>query len=331
MSSVVPLLRRAYRWHRPLMAMAAASLGVLVICLVGLALDDRVLTGAPIWLKPTKFAISIAVYSVTLAWLLSLLRRWRRMGWVAGTIIAIMLGGELAIIVLQVVRGQMSHFNFSTPLNGILFVSMALMIVSLWVANLVAGVLFLLQRMGERSVTWAIRTGTAIALTGMAVAFFMPQPTPQQTAAREAGGGRGVIGAHTVGVPDGGPGLPLTGWSTVAGDLRVPHFVGIHGLQALLFLALLLTVLAGRYARLRSETVRTRIVLVAAGGYAGMLVLTTWQALRGQSIVQPDAVTVTTAAVLAAATLAGLAVALRDRGPLLDQDPQPKPEPEPAV
>ncbi|MGA5761861.1 hypothetical protein [Nonomuraea bangladeshensis] len=67
---------------------------------------------------------------------------------------------------------------------------------------------------------------------------------------------------HNVGVPDGGPGLPLTGWSTVGGDLRIPHFVGLHGLQVMLVVALVLGLLASRVTRLHDE--RTRAGLVAA-------------------------------------------------------------------
>lgn len=311
MSAALPVLHQAVRWHRPLMVVAGASLLMLVACLVGLVVDDRMLVGAPIWLKPAKFSVSIVIYCVTLAWLLSLLRRRRRLGWVLGTIIAVMIGAELAGVVAQVVRGQQSHFNYSTPVNAAIFSAMALMIVTLWVANLVAGVLFLTQRLGERSTGWAIRAGTAISLAGMAAAFFMPQETAAQDAAREAGRGDGIIGAHTVGVPDGGPGLPITGWSTVAGDLRVPHFVGIHGLQVLILLALVLVLLARRYPRLASDRVRLRMVLVAAGAYAGMFLLVTWQALRGQSVVRPDALTLTVAAALAVATTVGLLLALR--------------------
>lgn len=311
MPAALPSLRQAVSWHRPLMVVAGTSLVVLAACLVGLVVDDRVLVGAPIWLKPAKFSVSITVYCVTLAWLLSLLRRRQRLGWVLGTIMAVMIGAELAGIVVQVVRGEQSHFNYSTPLDAAIFSSMAVMIVTLWVANLVAGVLFLTQRLGERSTGWAIRAGTAISLAGMAVAFFMPQPTAAQNTALEAGRGDGIVGAHTVGVPDGGAGLPITGWSTVAGDLRVPHFVGIHGLQALVLLAFVLVLLARRYPRLASDTLRMRVVLVAACAYAGMFLLVTWQALRGQSVVRPDALTVTVAAALAVAAVGGLLLVLR--------------------
>jgi hypothetical protein len=39
--------------------------------------------------------------------------------------------------------------------------------------------------------------------------------------------------SHTVGAPDGGPGIPVFNWSTGYGDLRIAHFTGIHSLQIL--------------------------------------------------------------------------------------------------
>jgi hypothetical protein len=61
----------------------------------------------------------------------------------------------------------------------------------------------------------------------------MPRPTPAQLDAMRAGKPPAMMGAHAVGVADGGPGLPVTRWSTEGGDLRVPHFIGIHALQLL--------------------------------------------------------------------------------------------------
>ncbi len=305
---------RLARWHRPLLVLTAASVLVGVVCLGGLVFDDRVLTGAPIWMKPFKFSVSIAIYSFTIAWMLSLLR-FRRLAWWFGTVITVMLGGELALIVLQVVRGTTSHFNYATSFDSTIFTTMAGMIVTLWVANLAVGVLLLFQRLEDRSLAWSLRLGTLVALAGMAVAFFMPQPTPEQEAVFDSGGTSDIVGAHSVGVPDGGPGLPIVGWSTVGGDLRVAHFLGIHALQAIPLLAFALILLAPRFRSLASEAVRTGLVVVGGLTYLGVVVISTWQALRGQSVIHPDGQTLVALGLLlgaaAASTLAILTVGTR--------------------
>ena len=121
---------------------------------------------------------------------------------------------------------------------------------------------------------------------------------------------QGIAGAHTVGIADGGPGLPLLGWSTVAGDLRIPHFIGMHALQAIPLLLILIELASRRVSRLRDGEVRHRLVAIACVSYLAVLALLTWQALRGQSIVQPDATTIAITLVIAASALAAVVTAL---------------------
>ncbi len=284
------------------MFFAAAMAALAVVSAGGALLDDRVLVGAPIWLKPFKFSVSFTIYAVTLAWLLSLLPRGRRVARWAGTVIVVAGSAEMVIIVGQVLRGRRSHFNVATPLDTALWSTMGATIVVLWVATLVIGLALLRARIPDRATAWAIRLGILLALAGMAVGFLMTQPTAAQERQLDAGL-RDAAGAHSVGVPDGGPGLPVTGWSTTGGDLRIPHFVGMHALQVLPLLALLLTVLATR--RPLDPTRRLRLVVLAGGLYAGLLALLTWQALRGQPLLRPDAATLGAAGLLLGAAVAG--------------------------
>ncbi|MFJ8981913.1 hypothetical protein [Streptomyces sp. NPDC102282] len=281
-----------------------------VVGAVGILVDDRVLAGAPIWAKPFKFAVSFVAYALALAWMLTLLTRARRVGWWAGTVVALACAGEMAVITGQVIRGRRSHFNQATPLDSMLYQVMAVTVVILWAATLVIALLLLRARIADRASAWAVRSGVLIALVGAAFGFLMTQPSAGQ---RAAGGldTADVVGAHAVGVPDGGPSMALTGWSTTGGDLRVPHFVGMHALQVLPLLLLALLFLAPRVTRLRDPRVRLRLVLVASGAYAAVVALVTWQALRGQPLVHPDGATLAAAGLIAAATAAGALVALR--------------------
>jgi hypothetical protein len=276
----------------------------------GLLLDDRILVGAPIWLKPFKFSVSIGLYAVTWAWMLSLQDRPRRWVHWTATAVALFAALEMVIIVGQVVRGRMSHFNAATPLDATLFAIMGVSIATLWLLNLAQAVVLMRDRLAERPTAWAIRLGVVVSLAGMAVAFLMTGPTPDQLDALSHNVPVSAVGAHSVGVPDGGPGLPIIGWSTVGGDLRVPHFVGIHALQALPLLAVGLLAAARRWAVLRDETVRVRLVVVASAAYAGLLMLTTWQALRGQPLFAPDGWTVAALGLIVVGAVVGVVVAL---------------------
>lgn len=226
------------------------------------------------------------------------------MRWSA-TIIAIMLAIEYVIIVGQVVRGRYSHFNVSTTLDGTLWGIMGTSIAVLWAANMVLAVFVLRQRIGGPAITWAVRTGTVISLFGIAIAFTMTGPTAAQRESRSDGTFAGLIGGHSVGVADGGPIMPVTGWSTTGGDLRIPHFVGIHAVRIVPLLALALALLLRRIPLLRTESTRVRLVFVSAAGYAGLTALALWQALRGQPLIAPDRPT----AVVFFALVAAIAVA----------------------
>ncbi|MFD4251520.1 hypothetical protein ACFWQL_17445 [Amycolatopsis thermoflava] len=304
------LLGRVSAWHRPMTWTAGIMAGMTVVSLGGLALDDRVLLGAPIWLKPLKFAVSIALYCVTWAWMLTLLRRGQRLAARVSTAIAVIVLVEYAIIVLQVVRGRASHFNAATAFDATLFTVMGISIAALWTGTLVLTILLLRTEITDAAARWAIRLGAVVSLAGLGLGGLMIGPTDEQVRSMRDGTFEGLIGAHSVGVADGGPGMPLTGWSTTGGDLRIPHFVGMHALQVLPLFALLLPVLARRVARLRSGVVRARLVAVAGFGYAGLVALVTWQALRGQPLIHPDARTLAALAGIVVAVAAGAAWSL---------------------
>ena len=293
------MLRRAGAVSQPLSLMGWAMLLLFLATLVGIFLDHRVITGAPAWLKPAKFAISVTIYCFTFVWLLGFVENRVRLVRLVANVTVVSFIVEMIAIVTQAARGTTSHFNMTTPFNSFLWVMMGAFIVLVWTMNLLLAIVLIWQKMPHRAFAWSLRLGVLISSVGMAAAFFMVTPAPGQAAAI-ANGHPHIIGAHSVGVADGGLGLPIVGWSTVGGDLRVAHFFGLHGLQVLPFLGWLLTRRKGVFAFL---TANDRLVLVwtAGLGYLGLVLLFLWQGLRGQSLVSPDAKTIAVAGTLGAA------------------------------
>jgi len=191
---------------------------VLVICmLVVLPFDSRLVTGINPWIKPIKFALSIALCAYTVARLLEYLRlsNWGKKTISWGVSVCVLT--QIVCITTQAARGTTSHFNMTTREDAAISIIMDIMdpLNSVFV---VALLIFACQARYNvtRPFLWSIRSGLAIFLGASAIGFVMV-----------------AHGAHSIGVEDGGPGLPLMDWSTTGGDLRVAHFVGLHGLQVL--------------------------------------------------------------------------------------------------
>ncbi|MBL0170740.1 MAG: hypothetical protein IPP90_08415 [Gemmatimonadaceae bacterium] len=200
-----------------LTALAVMHLALLAVFMVALQIDAVQVLGIPRWFKPAKFAVSIAIYLTTIAWLLPSTglteRTRRRLVGVIGTTMIL----EMMAITVQAARGTTSHFNIATLFDAVIFQSMgiAILLNTIAAAWLCVGAWGVLRR--EPTGTQAgVAMGFAVFLVGSAV-----------------GGWIVANNAHTVGAPDGGPGLPFVNWSTTAGDLRIAHFVGMHALQVL--------------------------------------------------------------------------------------------------
>jgi hypothetical protein len=271
-------LRRTFPLdHRPLNALAIVSLIGVAVAGFLYFVDPRELLGVPLWEKPLKFLLSTVVYSVTFSWFYGLITRGRRTVWWLGSIMAAMLLLELVIIIGLASVGLTSHFNVSSGFHITMWSIMASGISTLWVVTFLVGVFLWRAHTIQPLLQAGIRWGLATGLAGMGLAFTMTPPQPGQIDNWE-----GIAGAHTVGSADGGPGLPFLGWSTEAGDLRISHFLGLHGLQVLPLLALLLTV------AVTSSTLQRALLHGAAVTYSLLVVVTYIQALLGESIVSPS-------------------------------------------
>jgi len=215
---VAEALRVLHRVNPALSYTGWLNVGLAAGALLLLPFDHRHVTGALVWVKPLKFSLSLVAYTWTLAWLLADLPAPARRGVrrLSGAV-ALSMVVEQVVIFIQAARGTTSHYNVSSPLNGLLFGLMGLFIVVNTAMTSWAGYLAWRYRPhGSAGYVWGLRLGLLVFLVGSALGGFMIHHMQ-----------------HTVGAPDGGPGLPGLGWSTGAGDLRVAHFMGLHALQAL--------------------------------------------------------------------------------------------------
>ncbi|MEO1253425.1 MAG: hypothetical protein AAFY41_00885 [Bacteroidota bacterium] len=194
------------------------------ICLLG-AVITAILTqvtttqvlGINAFIKPFKFFLSTVIFVWSMAWYLGYLPKNPTITIYTWTVILV-LAFELIYISIKATVGELSHFNISSSFNATMFSMMGITISIMTLFTLYIGMLFFTDQVDPlpSAYLWGIRLG---------IIFFVIFAFQ--------GGIMGAQLSHTVGAPDGGPGLPILNWSTKFGDYRIAHFAGMHALQVL--------------------------------------------------------------------------------------------------
>lgn len=259
------------RMDAPLLA-GAAMLGALLLpTAASWALDPRPLQGASVWDKPLKFELSLGLHLLTLAVALRLFpdrldRGERRTLDVAAVLVAACAVLEALYIVVQSARGRASHFNRDTTWESLAYFG-----------AMGGGALAILAGTGTIGwLLWRHERGRPHRgmQRGMALGLVLGSLATLVVVVPLSSGMVDGLGHWVGGVRTDAFGMPITGWATRGGDLRVPHFFATHLMQAL--------PLAGWIAD-RVDPSRTGgwIRLAAAGGLA-LAAATLVQAIAGR-------------------------------------------------
>ncbi len=168
------------------------------------------------WYKPFKFAFSTFLFAWAMTWYCYYLPDFniRLFNWA----IIILLGFEIAYIAFQAGKGQLSHYNLSTPVYSLLYSMMALAATLVTLYTAYVGVLFFKYDFPNlpNYYLWAIRFAIILFVIFSFEGFAM-----------------GSRLNHSVGALNDNSNWFIVGWSRTVGDLRVSHFIGMHALQVL--------------------------------------------------------------------------------------------------
>jgi hypothetical protein len=250
---------------------AYITAGLLVVCAVAFLFDTRTVNDINVWIKPNKFNTSLLMQLLTVLWLWQLIEPGKRASRFAVRLMATLaISGliEIFYIAFQSARGRASHFNNQTAWEAFMYSGvMGTAAVVLVVTTSIAGYWIWKHASAEARNHQGLYWGAAMGL-------FLGGAATLITASALASGQIAGSGHWVGGVRSDIDGLPILGWSTTGGDLRVPHFFATHLIQALPLAGLLADNLLATQAKLF-------VWLASAVGLA-LVVLTFLQAARGQ-------------------------------------------------
>jgi hypothetical protein len=231
-------------------------LGFSILFLILTRITDTQVYGVNAWYKPFKFAFSTFLFAWSMAWYCYYLPDFniRIFNWS----VIVLLGFEIFYIAFQASRGQMSHYNTSTPLHSLLFNLMALAASAVSLYTAYVGLLFFKHDFPAlpHYYLWAIRLGIIIFVVFSFEGFAM-----------------GSRLSHSVGAMNDNSNWFILGWSKTVGDLRVSHFIGMHALQVLPFIS---------YYVLKNTKLTVGVSIL----YGLLALITLIQALQGRPLVR---------------------------------------------
>lgn len=205
------------------------------------------------WFKPIKFAISFSTFVWTVSLLLLRLRISARL--LKATRLTMVASITIEMLCLAMQAWRSTDPSAVAGLGDWLVQQMTTAMVSVNTAILL-GLLAVFSgkrqriRIADGAMVLAVRLSIIIFLAGNAVGGYML-----------------ARGSHTVGAADGGPGLPFLNWSTIAGDLRIAHFIAIHAIQIVPLFAYVLWQMTPR-----PETKHRRVAVYVVAVFTALLV-----------------------------------------------------------
>jgi len=212
------------------------------------------------WYKPFKFAFSTFLFAWAMAWYCYYLPNFniKLFNWT----VIILLGFEIVYIALQASKGQLSHYNLSTPVYAVLYSMMALAASAVTIYTVYIGLLFFTNTFPDlpNYYLWAIRFGIILFVIFSFEGFAM-----------------GSRLNHSVGAINDNSSWFIIGWSKTVGDLRVAHFIGMHALQVLPVLSFYVFK-------------NTKLTLALSLLYGLLALLTLIQALQGKPLVKGSSI-----------------------------------------
>lgn len=241
-----------------------------LVMLTGLAhlvafpfIDEAQWSGPAGFRKTIVFGLSAGLTLVSMGWLLRFFDPKPRLHTIMMSAMSLALVIEIVIIDLQRFRGVPSHFNMSTPFDSILWTAMGLSILVFATVSTLQAILSFGRMNATPSMALAIRTSMIL--------FFLSQLSGQLIVKN----GMSLVLDGNIFLMEN---VAISTTYGEAGNLKLPHAIALHAIQALPLLGLILL-----RTRL-SEASKTFWVALCFSGFLGISLLAQIQAYKGKAI-----------------------------------------------